>query len=355
ASLAHRYEEIQRAQDELGASVAKAAEEARRALTAVQQANADMAKQLLRVSALGQVNSIHTEAPARIPIPLGSAASRARRLLSLSTDIPDPTADAAGADTSQSISGHSSALTMLALGSKGRKGQFGDGRVVPAGMRKVLGHRKGQAALHRRMALVQGRTMVEAQRKIKQAEKTLGNSFSISTTAQRTAGEAERVAGESAKRAQAVLQESKHARKHASRLAVRANETQRELSRQENVAEKLGRDLEEAHQVSWAPSGRASVPSSLPLIPVLSLCPGNLEPAVPVDAVLSAGRLRLQQLRLRVAAPGALAGQLSLLQQEAARQQEKIQAVESDLAEIRADKQNLEDILRSLPEGCSQW
>lgn len=100
---------------------------------------------------------------------------------------------------------------------------------------------------------------------------------------------------------------------------------------------------------------RTSVPSSLPLIPVLFLCPGNLEPAVPVDAVLSAGRLRLQQLQLRVAAPGALAGQLSLLQQEAARQQEKIQAVESDLAEIRADKQNLEDILRSLPEGCSQW
>lgn len=101
--------------------------------------------------------------------------------------------------TSQSISGHSSALITLALGSKGRKRQFGDGRVVPAGMRKMLGHRKGQAALHRRMALVRGRTMVEAQRKIKQAEKTLGNSLSISTAAQRTAGEAERVAGESAK------------------------------------------------------------------------------------------------------------------------------------------------------------
>lgn len=59
-------------------------------------------------------------------------------------------------------------------------------------------------------------------------------------------------------RAQAVLQESKHARKHASQLAMRANETQRELSRQEHVAEKLRRDLEEAHQVSWAPSGRLS-------------------------------------------------------------------------------------------------
>lgn len=73
-----------------------------------------------------------------------------------------------------------------------------------------------------------------------------------------------------------------------------------------------------------------------------------------VDAVLSAGRLQLEQLWLRLATPGPLAGQLRRLQQEAARQQEKIQAFENDLAEIRADKQNLEDILWSLPESCSQ-
>lgn len=36
-----------------------------------------------------------------------------------------------------------------------------------------------------------------------------------------------------------MLQESKQARKHASQLAMRANETQRELSRQEHEAEKL--------------------------------------------------------------------------------------------------------------------
>lgn len=66
-------------------------------------------------------------------------------------------------------------------------------------MRKVLGHRKGQAALSRRMTLVRDRAMAEAQRKIKQAEKTLGNSLSTSTAAQRMAGEAEQIAGESAK------------------------------------------------------------------------------------------------------------------------------------------------------------
>lgn len=92
---------------------------------------------------------------------------------------------------------------------------------------------------------------------------------------------------------------------------------------------------------------------------VLSPCPlpprsGNLEQAVEVEAVLSAGRLQLEQLWLRLATPGPLAGQLRRLQKEAEQQQEKIQAFESDLAEIRADKQNLEDILRSLPESCSK-
>ncbi|KFQ92965.1 Laminin subunit gamma-3, partial [Nipponia nippon] len=137
-------------------------------------------------------------------------------------------------------------------GCQGEKDQ-----VVPTGMRKVLGHRKGQAALRRRMTHVRDRAMVEAQRKIKQAEKMLGNSLSISTAARRTAGEAEQVSGESAKRAQAVLQESKQTRKHTSQLATRANETRRELSQQERLAEKLRGDVEEAHQVGTAMSEMA--------------------------------------------------------------------------------------------------
>lgn len=74
-----------------------------------------------------------------------------------------------------------------------------------------------------------------------------------------------------------------------------------------------------------------------------------------MEPLLSAGWLELERLWLRLAAPGRLASQLSLLQSEAERQREKIEAFESDLAEIRADKQNLEDILRNLPEGCSKW
>ncbi|NXT52563.1 LAMC3 protein, partial [Pluvianellus socialis] len=366
------YEEIQRAREELGTGMAEVATEARRAFAAVQQANAAMAEKLLEVAALGQQ---------ALPVQVGALA-QGLAALEQAAEAQEPlarqaveTSHALAAGLRQELrrtrsfeqlrdragSAHGTATSAVSRG----KAVLSDAESLLAnleGMRKVLGHRKGQAALSRRMALVRDRAMAEAQRKIKQAEKTLGNSLSISTAARRMAGEAEQVSGESAKRAQAVLQETKQAHKHASQLATRANETQRALSWQEHVAEKLRADLEDAHQVGTEVNemakslqeARGSLILDIETLNDLLSSLGNLEQAVQAEAVLSAGRLQLERLSLRLATPGALAGQLSLLQQEAARQREKIQAFESDLAEIRADKQNLEDILRSLPEGCSK-
>uniref|UniRef100_A0A8D2NB71 LAMC3 protein n=1 Tax=Zonotrichia albicollis TaxID=44394 RepID=A0A8D2NB71_ZONAL len=350
-----RYEEIQRAQEELSAGMAEVAAEARRALAAVEQAQADLAERLLQVAALGQVSSTQTTAPAGTPTScftkLGDDLMEPLALLILQQVLPMQAADlaqelavleqaaAAQEPLAQQAVEASHALT-----------------VAPIGMKKVLGHRKSQAALRRRMATVRDRVVVDAQRKIKQAEKTLGNSLSISTTAQRTAGEAEKLSEESAKRARAVLQESKQALKHASQLAMRANETQWELSRQEHMAEKLRGDLEEAQQVGSEVSemakslqdARSSLMSDIETLNTLLNSLGE------TWGEMGAGRLQLEQLWRRLATPGPLARQLRRLQQEAARQQEQIQAFESDLAEIRADKQNLEDILRSLPESCSK-
>ncbi|NWU15396.1 LAMC3 protein, partial [Cephalopterus ornatus] len=362
------YEEIQRAQEELGVGM----EEARRALAAVQQANADMGKKLLQVVALRQqVLPVQAGALAQdlavleqaavAQRPLAQQAVEASRTLAAGLrlelqrthgfqqlrDRAGSARDMATSAVSHGKAVHSDAKTLLAS---------------LEGMRKMLRHRKGLAALRRRMATVRNRVLVDAQKKVKQAEKTLENSLSISTAAQRTAGEAEQVSEESAKRAWAVLQESKQARKHARQLARRANETQRELSQQEHMAEKLRGDLEEAHQVGTEVSemakslqeARGSLMSDIETLNNLLSSLGNLEQDMEVEAVLSAGQVQLERLWQRLATPGSLAGQLSRLQQEAARQQEKIQAFESDLAEIRADKRNLEDILQSLPEGCSK-
>ncbi|NXK53776.1 LAMC3 protein, partial [Chauna torquata] len=367
------YEEIQRAQEELGAGVVKLAAEARRALAAIQQANAGMAEKLLQAAAPGQqvlleqagalvLDLVELERAVGMQKPLAQQAIAASRVLAagLRRDLRGTHGFAELWDRAGSA--HSLATSAVSHG-KAMLSGAGSLRASLEGMRKVLGHRKGQAALSRRMALVRNRTMVETQKKIKQAEKTLGNSLSISTAARRTAGEAEQVAGESTKRAQAVLQESRHARKHTMQLAMRANETQRELSRQERVAEELTGDLEEAEQVGTEVSemakslqeARGSLIADIETLNDLLSSLGDLEQGTQVEAVLGAGRLQLERLRLRLAVPGALAEGLSRLQQEAVRQREKIQAFESDLAEIRADKQNLEDILRSLPEGCSKW
>nr|XP_021399181.2 LOW QUALITY PROTEIN: laminin subunit gamma-3 [Lonchura striata domestica] len=366
------YEEIQRAQEELGAGMAEVAVGARRAVTAVEQAHADLAERLLQVAALGQqvlpmqAGDLAQELAvlqqaAAAQEPLAQRAVEASRTLAAGLQLELQRTQSFKQLRDQAGSAHDMATMAVSRG----KAVLSDAESLLAsleGMKKVLGHQKSQTALRRRMATVRDRVMVDAQRKIKQAEKTLGNSLSISTTAQRTAGEAEQISEESAKRARAVLQESKQALKHASQLATRANETQWELSRQEHMAEKLRTDLEGAQQVGSEVSemakslqeARGSLMSDIETLNNLLNSLGNLEQDMEVDAVLSTGRLQLEQLWLRLATPGPLASQLSRLQQEAAQQQEKIQAFESDLAEIRADKQNLEDILRSLPESCSK-
>ncbi|NXL95306.1 LAMC3 protein, partial [Alectura lathami] len=371
--LEARYDDIQQAWEELGTGMVEVAAEARKALAAIQEANAGMAEKLLQGASPGQ----------QVLLVQSGALAQDVAALEQAVQVQEPSAQQAMAASASMAAGlrqdlqgtrgfvqlrdrvgSAHGLATLAV-SQGKAVLSGAESLLASmeGKRKVLGHRKGQAALRRRMALVQDRMMVEAQKKIKQAEKTLGNALSVSSTARRTAGEAEQVAGESSKRAQAVLQGSKQARKHARNLVMRVNETQQELSRQEHVAEGLRGNLKEAEQVGMEVSemakslqeARGSLMADIEMLNDLLHSLGGLEPGTQSEAVLGTGRLQLERLRLRLAAPGALATRLGQLQQEAERQRDRIQAFESDLAEIRADKKNLEDILRSLPKGCSKW
>ncbi|OXB73512.1 UNVERIFIED_CONTAM: hypothetical protein H355_012479 [Colinus virginianus] len=409
--LEDRYEEIQQAWEELGAGMADVAAEARRALTAIQEENAGMAKKIQQAAEPGQVSSIQllfashavlistallypvlggalleslvALSPQQVLLVQAGALAQEVAALEQAVQMQEPAAQQSIAESRSMAAGLLQDLqgTRSFVQLQDRAGSAHDlstsavsqGKAVLSGaesllgslegMRKVLGHRKGRAALRRRMAHVRDRTMVEAQKKIKQAEKMLGNSLSVSSMARRKAGEAEHVAGESSKRAQAVLQGSKQARKHTRMLSVRVNETHQELSRQQRMAEELRGSLEEAEQVGTEVSrmakslqeARGSLMADIETLNDLLHSLGGLEPGMEAEAVLGAGQLQLERLRLRLSAPGALAMQLGQLQQEAEQQQDRIRAFESDLAEIRADKQNLEDILRSLPEGCSKW
>ena len=84
-------------------------------------------------------------------------------------------------------------------------------------------------------------------------------------------------------------------------------------------------------------------------------CPGSLDTHSAPARALNETQWALERLRLRLSPPGALQGKLSLLEQESKLQELQIQSFENDLSELRADKQNLEAILHSLPESCASW
>lgn len=85
------------------------------------------------------------------------------------------------------------------------------------------------------------------------------------------------------------------------------------------------------------------------------LCAGSLDTQRAPARALNETQRALERLRLRLGPPGALQGKLRLLEEESKLQELQIQSFESDLAEIRADKQNLEAILHSLPGSCASW
>lgn len=88
-----------------------------------------------------------------------------------------------------------------------------------------------------------------------------------------------------------------------------------------------------------------------------ALCPSaeSLDTHRAPGRALNKTQQALEHLRLRLGPPGSLQGKLRLLEQESEQQELQIQSFESDLAEIRADKQNLEAILKSLPQSCASW
>ncbi|XP_044848953.1 laminin subunit gamma-3 [Mauremys mutica] len=368
--LEDRYQEIQRAQEELAAGMLEVAAEAKRTFASIRQANADMAKNLSKLDA-PQLRSlvVQTGALTRELMELEQGVEATERLVLDAWDslMVAPRPELQRAQQFQQLRKGVDAARTLAVSSVSHgKAVVSEAKSLLSsleGAKRVFVRQKGQAAVSRKLAIVRDRVIVDAQKKIRQAERMLGNTVSVSTAAKKTVREAEGVARESSKRSQAVLREGKRERKRASELAKQVNVTLAEISRQEHVSKELGEELEASHQVRTGMSeakkslreAQSSLEMDIKILNNLLSSLGNLEQDTRTDTVLSASHLQLDRLRLRLARPGALERKLSHLQREAEQQRQKIQAFESDLQKIRADKQNLEEVLQSLPEGCSSW
>ncbi|XP_073170381.1 laminin subunit gamma-3 isoform X2 [Lepidochelys kempii] len=365
--LEDRYLEIQQAQEELAAGVLEVAAEAKRTFVSIHQANADMAKNLDAPELRSLV--VQTGALTREVMELEQGVEVKERMVLDARDslMAAPLTELQRAQQFQQLrKGVDAARTLAASSVSHGKAVVSEAKSLLSsleGGKRVFARQKGQAAVSRKLAIVRDRVTVDAQKKIRQAERVLGNTVSVSTSAKKTVREAERVAKESSKRSQAVLREGKRERKRAGELAKRINVTLAEVSRQEHVSKKLREELEASHQVRTGMSeakkslreAQSSLEMDIGTLNNLLSSLGNLEQDTHTATVLSTSRLQLDRLWLRLARPGALERKLSHLQREAEQQQQKIQAFERDLQEIRADKLNLEEVLQSLPEGCSSW
>ncbi|XP_066466960.1 laminin subunit gamma-3 [Tiliqua scincoides] len=232
------------------------------------------------------------------------------------------------------------------------------------GMKKVLARPKGPSVFKRKMAAVQEKGIADVQKKVKQAQRLLGDSASVSAKAQKTAGDAASVAEEGAKKAQVMLRDAKQVKKHNRRqLKAQIDLTVAELSRQEQGSKELTSKLEGPGQVGMEMKelnqslrdAQSSLEMDIAALNKLLTDLGDLDRPAQAEALLNASQSQLARLRVRLAGSGALGQKLSSLQQESEQQRQRIEAFEQDLEEIRSDKENLEAILRSLPKDCSSW
>lgn len=220
---------------------------------------------------------------------------------------------------------------------------------------------KEQAALKRKAGSIRTRLLEDTKRKTKQVERMLGNAASLSSNAQKRSKEAELMSKDNAKLARALLREGKQSYRHASRLASQTQATLRQASRLVLTSEARKQELEEAKQVASGLStverqireSRISLEKDTKVLSELLVKLGSLGTHQAPAQTLNETQRALESLRLQLDSRGSLHHKLRQLEEESARQELQIQSFENDLAEIRADKHNLETILSSLPENCA--
>uniref|UniRef100_M3YMH7 Laminin subunit gamma-3 n=1 Tax=Mustela putorius furo TaxID=9669 RepID=M3YMH7_MUSPF len=366
--LEDRYQEVQAAQKALGRAVAQALPEAERALAVVQRVRADAAAlpeltislqpQKSQAGALSQKVQALEETVAsrerRVTEAAQTLQATARAVLRKIEPFTQLRQEARDALTQASSSVQAATVTVT-----GARTLLAD----LEGMKRQFPQPRDQAALGRKAGVVSDRLLVDLKKKTKQAERMLGNAASVSSSAKKKGREAELLAKDSAKLAKALLREGKQEHRRAGRLSSQTRAMFRQVSRQVLTSQARRRELEDAGQMGarlnslerQIRESRASLERDVQALSELLSRLGSLDTHQAPAQALNETQWALERLRLQLSPPGALQGKLRLLQQESEQQELQIQSFENDLAEIRADKQNLEAILHSLPQSCASW
>ncbi|KAL6061898.1 hypothetical protein STEG23_031517, partial [Scotinomys teguina] len=317
--LEDRYQEVQASQNALGAAVADVLPKAEKALATVKQVIGDSVPHLVTLVTPGTMpqNSQARHLDQKVKALEQDLAQRERQAVQ-AVGFLQVEAGAAlkkmepfvqlRHETTAALTQASSAVQAATLTVTGAKTLLAD----LEGMKLRFPLPKEQAALKKRAGSIRARLLEDTKRKTRQAERMLGNAASLSSSAKKKSREAELMSKDNAKVASGL-----------STVERQIQESRRSLVKDIEVLRELLTKLEsmDTHQ---APA-----------------------------QTLNETQRALENLRLQLGSRGALHRKLRRLEQESARQELQIQSFESDLAEIRADKLNLETILSSLPEHCA--
>ncbi|KAJ7307995.1 hypothetical protein JRQ81_008495 [Phrynocephalus forsythii] len=368
--MEERYQKIQKTQEELDSEMRESAEKAKKTLASVHQINEEMAANLSWIPILKLRPLVHR----------AEKLNQDAGVLDREVELKGQQGVNGTADVQQGLhgdiqrvqqmeelwrrAGDAHALATTAVSNGGNAvSEAKDLLASLDGLKKVATRPvKGQSPAKRRMAVVRDRSLAEAQKKVRQAQKMLGDSPSASARARKTASDAALAAQESAQLAQEVLNGTKQENRRAAQLKTQVLLTMEEMSRQEQESEVLRDELVglsevavEMHDLNQTlQEAQRSLVQDIATLNGLLASLGDLNHPAPSEAALNASRIQLERLQVYLTEPDALGVRLSALQDEAVQQQLRIETYEKDLEEIRKDKQNLEAILRSLPEGCSR-
>ncbi|ELV12685.1 Laminin subunit gamma-3 [Tupaia chinensis] len=368
--LEDRYQEVQAAQKALGMAVAEELPEAERVLAAVQQVGADAAPRLATLTAPGATPQMSQARDLALKVMAleRTVASRERVVTEVAQALQAPAQVVLQKteplvqlrqEARAAFSRASSSVQAATVTVKGARTLLAD----LEGMKAQFPRPKDQAALQKKASAIRDRLLTDVRKKTKQAGRMLGNAAPLSSSAKKKSREAELLAKDSVKLAKALLREGKQGHRRASRLTSQTQATLRQATRQALTSKARRQELEEAEQVGAGLSemerqireSRISLEEDIRALSELLSGLGSLDtPQAPAQA-LNETQQALERLRLQLSSGGDLQGKLSLLEQESEQQELQIQGFENDLAEIRADKQNLEAILHSLPENCASW
>ncbi|XP_044782389.2 laminin subunit gamma-3 isoform X3 [Bubalus bubalis] len=368
--LEDRYQEVQAAQKALGTAVVEALPKAERVLAAVQQVGVAAALHLASPSApASPPQKSQAEAVSLKVQTLEKTVTSRERMVTEAAWSLQATAQAVLQEMEPLTQLHQEARAALTRASSSVQAAtvtVMGARTLLAdveGMKPRFPRPKDQATLRRKAAIVQDRILADSRKKTKQAERMLGDAASVSSRAKKKGREAELLAQDSAKLAKALLRAGKQEHRRASRLSSQTRATLGLASRQLLASEAHRQELE---GTEWDRAGlsqmeqqiresRTSLEKDIKALSELLARLGSLDTHRAPARALNDTQWALERLRLRLGPPGALQGKLRLLEQESKLQELQIQSFENDLSEIRADKQNLEAILHSLPESCASW